>query len=98
MAPAGTLPWQRLGVTERHYYKLLRRARIPKIGNRYLVDDQVLDALRAYLDRKDQPTPRQLAKQVLLERGFSEAAARKWLQRHAPENAVHAWPRGHGTA
>lgn len=98
MAPAGTLPWQRLGVTERHYYKLLRRARIPKIGNRYLVDDQVLDALRAYLDRKDQPTPRQLAKQVLLERGFSEAAARKWLQRHAPEHAVHAWPRGHGTA
>jgi hypothetical protein len=98
IAPAGTMPWQRLGITERHYYKLLRRARIPKIGNRYQVDDEILDALRAYLDWRERPTTRQLAKEVLLEHGFSEAAARKWLQRHLPEEAVNAWPRGHRAA
>lgn len=90
IAPARTLPWQRLGVTERHYYKLLRRAQKPKIGNRYQVDDEILDVLRAYLDWREQPTPRQLAKEVLLARGFIEAAARKWLQRHSPEEAVNA--------
>jgi hypothetical protein len=31
---------------------------------------------------------------LLQERGFSYAAARKWLQRHAIEEAVHAQPRG----
>lgn len=97
-APAGTLPWQRLGITERHYYKLLRRARIPKIGNRYQVDDEILDSLRAYLDWREKPTTRQLARDVLLERGFSQAAARKWLQRHSAEEAVNAWPRGNRPA
>lgn len=97
-APAGTLPWQRLGITERHYYKLLRRARIPKIAGRYQVNDEVLNAFRAYLDWKEQPTPRQLAKQLLIERGFSESAARKWLQRHSPQQAVNARPRGHRAA
>jgi hypothetical protein len=97
-APAGTLPWQRLGITERQYYKLLRRARIAKIAGRYQVDDELLDALRAYLDWKEQPTPRQLARELLIERGFGEAAARKWLQRHSPEEAVNAWPRGHRAA
>lgn len=92
-APAGTWPWQRLGIKERHYYKLLRRAGVPKVAGRYQVEDQLLDELRAYLDWKDEPTPRQLAKSLLLERGFSEAGARKWLQRHPPEAAVNAWPR-----
>lgn len=92
-APAGTLPWQRLGITERHYYKLLRRARIPKVAGRYHVDDELLEALRAYLDSKEQPSARELAKQVLLEHGFGEAAARKWLQRHPPQDAINARPR-----
>lgn len=94
--PAGTLPWQRLGISERRYYKLLRRAKVPKIGNRYQLDEEVLEALRAHLDLKEQPTPRRLAKELLIERGFSEAAARKWLQRHLPKDAVHAWPRAVG--
>jgi hypothetical protein len=34
-APTGALPWQRLGITERRYYKLLRRAGVPKIAGRY---------------------------------------------------------------
>lgn len=93
-APAGTWPWQRLGIKERHYYKLLRRAGVTKIGGRYQVDERVIDGLRDFLDWREQPTPRQLAKQVLLKHGFSEAAARKWLQRHPPEQAVNAWPRG----
>lgn len=93
-ATAGTLPWQRLGITERHCYKLLRRAWIAKIAGRYQIDDELLDALRAYLDWKEQPTLRQLARELRIELGFSEAAARKWLQRHSPEEAVNAWPPG----
>lgn len=94
--PAGTWPWQRLGIKERHYYKLLRRAGVPKVAGRYAVDDELLEALRKYLDWKDEPSARQLAKSVLLEHGFSDAAARKWLQRHQPEEAVSAWPRSRG--
>lgn len=52
----------------------------------------------AFLDWREQPTPRELAKQVLLEHGFSEVAARKWLQRHPPEEAVHAWPQSRPAA
>jgi hypothetical protein len=97
-APAGSWPWQRLGIKERHYYKLLRRAGIPKVGGRYQVDDDLLDALRQYLDWKEEPSARVLAKSVLLEHGFTDAAARKWLQRHPPEDAVRAWPRASRTA
>lgn len=86
-------PWERLGIKERHYYKLLRRLRIPKVAGRYQVDDRVITGLHAYLDRRESETPRQAAKQVLLEHGFSEAAARKWLQRHPLREALHAWPR-----
>jgi hypothetical protein len=51
--------------------------------------------MKAYLDRNDsQRAIRMDALEVLRSRGFGEEAARKWLQRHRPEEAVNAWPRG----
>jgi hypothetical protein len=95
-AADGSLPWQRLGISERYYYKLLRRHRVPKISGRYQVDSGVLDALRAYLDQRERPLPRRLAMELLIDRGFSKAAARKWLQRHPLEASLEAWPRRGG--
>ena len=46
-------------------------------------------------DRVDQVRAvRAAALDALRSHGFGEAAARKWLQRHRPEEAVNAWPRG----
>jgi hypothetical protein len=94
-AADASLPWQRLGISERYYYKLLRRHRVPKISGRYQVDSGVLDALRADLDQRERPSPRRLAME-LLGRGFGKAAARKWLERHCFEAALKAWPRIRG--
>lgn len=92
-------PWEFLGVSERYYYKLLRRF-APRIGGRYEVDDEVMARIRTYLSaedlRRDSAAPRQMAMEVLEGRGFKRAAARKWLQRHRLEDAIDAWPRRSG--
>jgi hypothetical protein len=51
--------------------------------------------MKAYLDEIDHKRiVRADALDVLQSHGFGEEAARKWLQRHRPEEAVNAWPRG----
>ncbi len=88
-------PWTQVGISERRYYKLLPQF-APKIGGRYVLDhDDVVARMKAYLDRVDQVRAiRAAALDVLRAHGFGEEAARKWLQRHQPEEAVNAWPRG----
>jgi hypothetical protein len=86
-------PWEALGVSERRYYKLLQRF-APKIGARYQVDEGVLEQIRTHLASRDQEADKHAAAMDLLqERGFSYAAARKWLQRHDLSEAVTAMPR-----
>jgi hypothetical protein len=88
-------PWTQVGISERRYYKLLPLF-AQKVDGRYDYDrDNVVASMKAYLDRKDsERTIRMDALEVLRSRGFGEEAARKWLQRHRPEEAVNAWPRG----
>lgn len=89
----GVRPWEELGVSERRYYKLLARF-AAKTGGRYEVDEGVLQQIREYLHRRDQETDtRAAAIDVLQQSGFSYAAARKWLQRHDPGQALTARPR-----
>ncbi|TAK20623.1 MAG: hypothetical protein EPO26_16475 [Chloroflexota bacterium] len=89
----GVHPWDRHGVSERYYYKLVKRL-ASKDDSRYRVDDQVHDAIRAHLqDREGHTERRAAAMGLLLERGFSREAARKWLQRHPIEQALSARPR-----
>jgi hypothetical protein len=88
-------PWTQVGISERRYYKLLPLF-AQKVNGRYDYDrDDVVARMKAYLDRNDsQRAIRMDALEVLRSRGFGEEAARKWLQRHRPEEAVNAWPRG----
>lgn len=87
-------PWTLLGISERRYYKLVP-SYAPMNGGRYQVDASVIARMRNHLDARDTAREiRVVAREVLREHGFSEAAARKWLQRHRPEEAVKAWPRG----
>jgi len=88
-------PWTQVGISERRYYKLLPQF-AEKVNGRYVFDqDDVVARMRAFLDAGDQERAvRTAALDVLHSHGFSEAAARKWLQRHRPEEAVDAWPRG----
>ena len=89
----GVRPWEELGVSERRYYKLLARF-ASKTGARYEVEAGVLQQVRDYLISRDQETDRHAAAMELLQqRGFSYAAARKWLQRHNPSEALTAQPR-----
>jgi len=82
-----------LGVSERFYYKLLKR-HAPKVAGRYQVDDRVLDQIRSYLRQQDGGAEkRRAALDLMLQRGFTEPAARKWLQRHRIEDAISARPR-----
>jgi hypothetical protein len=92
---ADRYPWTRAGISERRYYKLLPQF-AHKVNGRYHLDDEdVLERMKTYLDtREHDRTVRRLAIGVLREHGFSNVAARKWLQRHPPEEAVNAWPRG----
>jgi hypothetical protein len=51
--------------------------------------------MKAHLDRVDHVrADRAAALEVLRPHGFGDEAARKWLQRRRPEEAVNAWPRG----
>jgi hypothetical protein len=88
-------PWTQIGISERRYYKLLPLF-AQKINGRYDVDfDDVVARMKAYLDSRDSDRGlRAAALDLLRERGFSEQAAHKWLQRHRPEEALEAWPRG----
>jgi hypothetical protein len=88
-------PWTQVGISERRYYKLLPLF-AQKVNGRYDIDQaDVVARMRAYLDRADQAkTVRTAALEVLLSHGFGNEAARKWLQRHRPEDALDAWPRG----
>ena len=88
-------PWTQVGITERRFYKLLPLF-AEKVNGRYDYDhDDVIARMKAHLDKREQEqTTRKAALDLLRSRGFSEAAARKWLQRHEPEQALDAWPRG----
>ena len=88
-------PWTQLGISERRYYKLLPQF-AQKVNGRYVCEqDDVVARMKEYLNRQDQARAvRAAALDVLREHGFSEEAARKWLQRHRPEEAVNARPRG----
>ncbi len=88
-------PWTQVGISERRYYKLLPLF-AQKVNGRYVLDhDDVVARMKAYLDGVDQErAARAAALDVLLSHGFGEEAARKWLQRHRPEEAATAWPRG----
>jgi hypothetical protein len=88
-------PWTQVGISERRYYKLLPLF-AQKVNDRYVLDhDDVVARMKAYLDRADHVRAvRAAALDVLRSHGFGEAAARKWLQRHRPEEAIDARPRG----
>ena len=88
-------PWTQVGISERRYYKLLPRF-AEKVDGRYDYDHgDVVARMKAHLnDRDRERSIRTDALDLLRSRGFSEAAARKWLQRHAPEQVIDAWPRG----
>jgi hypothetical protein len=87
-------PWTQLGISERRYYKLLPLF-AQKVNGRYQVDDEILTMLRGHLDGTDRGREIRAATLDLLQkRGFSHTAARKWMQRHQPEEALDAWPRG----
>ncbi|GAA5114453.1 hypothetical protein [Pseudonocardia adelaidensis] len=90
-------PWTQVGISERRYYKLLPLF-AEKVNGRYILDqDDVVARMRAHLDCVDKERAvRAVALEVLQSHGFTKEAARKWLQRHQPEDAVSAWPRGSG--
>ncbi len=75
-------PWEAYGISERYYYKLLKR--LAQLIHNYLqMRDKRVDVKTQLMD-------------LLLERGFTKSAARKWLYRHQPQEALSAWPRGSG--
>lgn len=88
-------PWTHIGISERRFYKLLPRF-AEKVGGRYHYDhDDVIARMKAHLNTTDRHRDiRAQALEVLRSHGFKDDAARKWLQRHQPEEAVDAWPRG----
>ena len=89
----GLRVWESLGVSERYYYKLLKRF-AKRAGKTYVVDNAVLETISKYLGRKSESVDRRsVAMEVLQQRGFSWGAARKWLQRHDIEGALKAQPR-----
>lgn len=89
----GIRPWEVLGVSERRYYKLLKRF-APKVGTRYEIDLNVLEQIRSHLiNRDEQIGTHAAAMELPQDRGFTHAAAREWLQRHPYSEALTAWPR-----
>ena len=88
-------PWTHVGVSERRYYKLLPLF-AEKVNGRYDYDlGEVVALMKAHLEEQDRKRAlRTAALDLLRSRGFSEAAARKWIQRHEPKQAIDAWPRG----
>jgi len=91
----GRYPWTQVGINERRYYKLLPLF-AKKVNGRYDYDyGNVVARMKQHLDALDaNRATRAAALDVLRSRGFQEEAARKWLQRHRPEEALNACPRG----
>ena len=87
-------PWTRVGISERRFYKLLPLF-ATKVNGRYDYDhNDVVERMKAHINRvEDERNLRAAALEVLVSRGFSEVAARKWLQRHPPADALTARPR-----
>ena len=83
--------WDELGISRRRYYKLLARFADKGLDDRYEVNEAVLAKVLSQVDARER---RELAMTVLRNHGFSEAAARKWLQRHDLSEIATAWPRG----
>ena len=83
-------PWHKLGINERHYYKLLARFGHKELDGRYELDDDTLATIGTYLDDRQRHGD---AMALLRSRGFGDAAARKWLQRHSIEEIRTARPR-----
>ncbi len=89
-ALASDHPWQEFEITERHYYKLLAKfARKGRLG-RYEIDDAINAQIQGYLAERKR---REAAMAFLRLRGFSDPAARKWLQRNDLETIESAQPR-----
>jgi hypothetical protein len=88
-------PWTQIGITERRYYKLLPQF-AQKVNGRYVYEqDDVVARMKEHLNREDRTRAVHVAAlDVFRAHGFGEEAARKWLHRHRPEEAVNAWPRG----
>jgi hypothetical protein len=87
-------PWTRVGITERRFYKLLPMF-ASKVNGRYEYDhDAVVERMKASIDAKGRERSlRDATMDVLRDHGFTDIAARKWLQRHEPAEAISAWPR-----
>ena len=81
-------PWTHVGISERRYYKLLPQF-AEKVNGRYDYDHgDVVARMKAQLEERDRKRAiRTATLDLLRSRGFSEAAARKWLQRHEPETS-----------
>jgi hypothetical protein len=91
---AESRPWEYFGIKERYYYKLLKRF-APRESGSYVVDNSVRQRILAYLrDRDKRLDSKTLVMDLLLERGFTKSAARKWLYRHRTDEVLSAWPRG----
>jgi hypothetical protein len=88
-------PWTQVGISERRFYKLLPLF-AQKVNGRYDYDQgELVTRMKVHLNRIDnERAARTAALEVLRSRGFGEEAARKWLQRHKPEETLHARPRG----
>jgi hypothetical protein len=87
--------WTEVGISERRYYKLLPLF-AQKVSGRYEYDrDEVIARMKEYLNQGERDREiRAAALALLRSRGFRDDAARKWLQRHSPIDAVKARPRG----
>lgn len=83
-------PWDELDVSERYYYRLVRRFGKPTADGRLEVSGSVTDSIRAYLATRKR---RKDVRDLLLLRGFSKEAAHKWLQRHSLDDVIDARPR-----
>jgi hypothetical protein len=83
-------PWDALRVSERYYYKLLARFGHKGLDGRYEEDKDVEARIRTYLRDRQRHGD---AMALLRVRGFGDAAARKWLQRHSLDEIVTARPR-----
>lgn len=82
--------WIDLGVSERYYYRLLARFAMKDLGGKYEVDDGVLARISKHLEGREERATRL---ELLRQRGFTDAAARKWLQRHPVSSLRTAQPR-----
>ncbi len=86
-------PWTHVGISERRLYKLLPLFAAKTNG--HYDHDHVIARMKAHFEQRDREREvRAATLDLLRERDFSEAAARKWLQRHRAEQAIDAWPRG----